>query len=461
MITHFFPRDFQRYQSLPVLGPVMDSYAAWLSDQHYTWRSSRYELRMAAHVCQYLKRRAVRRIEDLTEIHLQACYRLFRRKFPGEASSVHVLQRFLSEHGWVQVAVAPQPNRTDIQLQAFRNHLRDARGFVPSTVQQHLSLAAEFLAWLNFENVPERLSSVSPETIDLFLQKLSRRMGRVALQKPIAALRNFLRFLAAGGVVAPGLDAQIDTPRVHRQEQLPRALPWPQVLAFLRSINRDLAIGKRDYAMFTLMATYGLRSCDVVRLTLDDIHWRIGRLRFCQGKTGQPLELPLTEQVGSAILDYLTKLPRYGTYRHLFLRIKAPGGPLKSTGVIEAFQAWSRRSGLEIPFQGAHCLRHSYALHLLHQGLSLKTIGDLLGHRSPQSTAIYLRLATDDLREVGLHIPGSTQPDQEGRSGTPRIPSILAWLPTSGNIFRSNRLSGVDSSKHPGFCSSWISFCAA
>jgi integrase/recombinase XerD len=416
MITHFFPRDFQRYQSLPVLGPVMDSYAAWLSDQHYTWRSSRYELRMAAHVCQYLKRRAVRRIEDLTEIHLQACYSLFRRKFPGEASSVQVLQRFLSEHGWVQAAVAPQPNRTDIQLQAFRNHLRDARGFVPSTVQQHLSLAAEFLAWLNFENVPERLSSVSPETIDLFLQKLSRRMGRVALQKPIAALRNFLRFLATGGVVAPGLDAQIDTPRVHRQEQLPRALPWSQVLAFLRSINRDLAIGKRDYAMFTLMATYGLRSCDVVRLTLDDIHWRIGRLRFCQGKTGQPLELPLTEQVGSAILDYLTKVPRYGTYRHLFLRIKAPGGPLKSTGVIEAFQAWSRRSGLEIPFQGAHCLRHSYALHLLHQGLSLKTIGDLLGHRSPESTAIYLRLATDDLREVGLHIPGSTQPDQEGRS---------------------------------------------
>jgi integrase/recombinase XerD len=416
MITHFFPRDFQRYQSLPVLGPVMDSYAAWLYNQHYTWRSSRYELRMAAHVCQYLKRRAVRRIDDLSEMHLQACYRLFRRKFPGEASSVQVLQRFLSEHGWVQAAAAPQPNRTDIQLQAFGDHLRDARGFVPATVQQHLSLAAEFLTWLNFENAPERLSSLNLEAIDRFLQKLSRRMGRVALQKPIGALRNFLRFLAAAGIIAPGLDARIETPRVHRQEQLPRALPWPQVQAFLRSINRNLAIGKRDYAMFTLMATYGLRSCDVVTLTLDDIHWRAGRIRFCQGKTGQPLELPLTGQVASAILDYLTKVPRYGTYRHLFLRIKAPGGVLKSTAVTEAFQAWSRRSGLKIPFQGAHCLRHSYALHLLHQGLPLKTIGDLLGHRSPESTAVYLRLATDDLRGVGLHIPGSIQSQQEERS---------------------------------------------
>jgi hypothetical protein len=99
MITQFFPKDFQRYQSLPVLGPLMDSDAAWLHDQRYTWRSSRYELRMAAHVCEYLKRRAVRRIEALTEQHLQACHRLFRRKFPKEEGSVRVLQRFLSERG--------------------------------------------------------------------------------------------------------------------------------------------------------------------------------------------------------------------------------------------------------------------------------------------------------------------------------------------------------------------------
>jgi integrase len=187
------------------------------------------------------------------------------------------------------------------------------------------------------------------------------------------------------------------------------------VQAFLQSINQDSANGKRDYAIFTLMATYGLRACDIVALTLDDIHWRDGRIRLCQSKTGQPLELPLTEQVGSAISDYLRQVPRYGAYRQVFLRLRAPGGALKSTAVTEAFQAWSKRSGLEIPFQGAQCLRHSYALHLLHHDLPLKTIGDLLGHRSPESTAVYLRLATDDLREVGLHIPVSAQPDKEGR----------------------------------------------
>ena len=102
-------------------------------------------------------------------------------------------------------------------------------------------------------------------------------------------------------------------------------------------------------------------------------------------------------------------------YREVFLRCRTPAGVLQSTAIAEAFQAWSRRSGLKIPFQGVHCLRHSYALHLLRSGLSLKTIGDLLGHRSSESTCVYLRLATDDLREVALSFPASASvsPAQE------------------------------------------------
>ena len=119
----------------------------------------------------------------------------------------------------------------------------------------------------------------------------------------IAILRNFLRFLAADGTVPVGLDTMIDRPRIYRQEQLPRSLPWSTVQAFLRSIDRDSAMGKRDFAMFSLMTTYGMRACDVVALTLDDIHWRAGLIRIRQSKTGRPLELPLTDEIGSAIQD--------------------------------------------------------------------------------------------------------------------------------------------------------------
>lgn len=174
-------------------------------------------------------------------------------------------------------------------------------------------------------------------------------------------------------------------------------------------------MGKRDYAMFSLIATYGLRACDVVALKLDGIKWRRGRVEVCQTKTGNPLQLPLTDEVGSAIYDYLKGVPRYGNYREVFLRIRAPGGILKPTAVIEAFQGWSRRSGLDIPYKGAHCLRHSYALYLFRCGLPLKTIGDLLGHRTPESTGIYIRLTTEDLREVALNVPVLSGMEEEVR----------------------------------------------
>ena len=405
MITKIFPKDFQRYLSLPVLGPVMDSYAAWLNEQQYTLRSTRYELRMAAHVCEFFKCRGFRRIEEVGEKDLKDCYRLFRQQFPKEAGSVKVLERFLIKCAVLQPSPDPEPSRKDIHLSAFMVHVRDTCGYAPSTIKRQVSIAKEFLDWLKFDEEPHRLALLSITDIEGFIRQLGTRMGRVALQKPISAIRNFLRFLATKSLIPPGLDSQIDTPRVHRQEQLPRALPWKTVQAFLHSIDRNTAIGKRDYTMFSLMATYGLRACDVVALKLDDIKWRNGCIRICQAKTGNPLELPLTNEVSSAIYDYLKAVPRYGKYREVFLRLKAPADILKPTAVIEAFQTWSKKSGLDIPFKGTHCLRHSYALHLLRRGLSLKAIGDLLGHRSPESTAVYIRLATEDLREVALPMP--------------------------------------------------------
>lgn len=405
MIRHFFPSRFQRYLSLPVRGSSMEAYATWLHDHHYTWRSGRYELRMAAQVCAYLKRRSVLRIEDVQQEHLDSCHRLFRRNFTDEAGSVRVLARFLMESGLVKRSASPETTTTQIQVNVFAAHLREHRGYAPSTIQRHVSIVLEFLNWLHFAKAPQKLSSVNVNDIEGFLQRLSKRMGRVGLQKPIAILRNFLRFLAANGVIGPGLDKQIDRPRIYRQEQLPRALPWATVQQLLRSIDRHQAIGKRDYAMILLMASYGLRACDVVALKLEDILWRNGYLRIRQSKTGNLLELPLTGPVSSAICDYLTKVPRHRGYRQVFLRLRAPSGPLKSTAVIEAFQAWSQKSGLDIPFKGVHCIRHSYAIHLLRRGVSLKSIGDLLGHRSPESTAVYLRLATEDLRTVALPVP--------------------------------------------------------
>jgi len=211
-------------------------------------------------------------------------------------------------------------------------------------------------------------------------------------------------------VVPLGLDSLIDTPRLYRGEKLPRSLPWETVQAFLAAIDRSTPKGRRDYAMFLLAATYGLRTSEIAALRLDDIEWRARRLRVPRPKTQTPIVLPLTEEVGAALLDHLRHTRPEPPRREVFRRFRAPAGPILPTAVTNAFQCWSRRSGLAIPYQGPHCLRHSLAVHLLRQGTSLKAIGDLLGHRSAESTCVYLRLHVEDLRDAALDLPQEVRP---------------------------------------------------
>lgn len=193
-------------------------------------------------------------------------------------------------------------------------------------------------------------------------------------------------------------------------EQLPRSLSWKTVEEFLGSIDRTTMIGRRDYAIFFLIATYGFRAGEIASLTLDDIDWRAKVIRIQQTKTHHFLELPLTASAGAVVIDYLKHVKRRDNEcREIFVRMRAPIGRLKSSGVSRAFRTWSRRSGLVIPFDGPHCLRHSYAVHLLREGTPLTVIGDLLGHQSVDSTSTYIRLSVDDLRDVGLSVPRSAK----------------------------------------------------
>ncbi len=117
------------------------------------------------------------------------------------------------------------------------------------------------------------------------------------------------------------------------------------------------------------------------------------------------MALPLTDVIGNVVVEYLRQGRTKTPLRSLFLRARAPVGALKPTAVGDAFDYWSQRSPLQLPFKTPHCLRHSYAAHLLRQGTSLKAISDLLGHQTLESTAHYLRLAREELRQVALEVP--------------------------------------------------------
>lgn len=413
MLKDLFPRAHGRYSALLVLGCIADGYCRWLLEKSYRQRCVRVYMRTLARLDWMLQQRGRRHLGELRREDLQSCRPVYSQADRNLAAIVTTLERYLDEQELLPPPASKPLSRSEAQLARYRAFLTEVRGLAPSTIHQHLNTAAQFLKHVRYESEPTALNQLTARDLEGFVKRLGGTLSRASLQHSVAHLRSILRFLAAQELIRPGWESQVDSPRHYRLEQLPRTLPWETVYAFLQSIDRSTPRGLRDYALFFLMAHYGLRACDLVALTLDDLHWRQGEIHLTQRKTGYPLILPLIDAVGDVLVHYI----RYGRppapCRQLFLRLRAPLGALKPTAVGDAFEHWSQRSGLQLPFQSPHCLRHSYAARLRRQGVSLKAIGDLLGQRSLESTAGYLRVARDELREVALAVPLGAEAQQE------------------------------------------------
>ena len=400
-----FPRSWEKYVSLPVLGSVVSDFAAWLHESGFARTSIRSHLRATKAIDRDLRRTGVRGTASITRQALEECSRR-NSDAPGVRATIRSLGRFLSERGTVE---DPQQvcNLEDAIVSDYVAYLTDVRGLVPATATGHRATVLRFFAGLGGNDLAFRLSTLSPYDIETFVRAAGQHYGRDTLSHVVANFRCFLRFLAMRGLAPSGLDDHVDSPRTYRRARLPRALPWETVRALLQSINQGSALGLRDYTMLLLIATYGFRCCEIAALTLNDLDWRHRRIRVAQRKTGSVTFLPLTNEVGAVLERYLRQSRPTSARREVFLRMRAPSGALKSTAISDAFDRWARRSGLGIPYEGAHCLRHSYAVNLLRRGTPLKTIGDILGHRLAESTCMYLGLALEDLREVALPVPGS------------------------------------------------------
>jgi site-specific recombinase XerD len=389
MLAHFFPRMHRRYSSLRLLGPILGDFAGWLHVRGYPRVAVRRHLRAARRLERRWRRCGLRSLLAIRRTHFHVCARGHSQDDPNLAAVARVLKAYFDERGLLPGELAPDAPR---ELTGYQQYLTLLRGLASGTIADHLATVSEFLRFVTEQRPAMSLGQLTPSALEAFVQQVAARVSRATLQHVVAHLRSFLRWLAAQGAAPKGLESQIDTPRVYRQEQLPRALRWETVRTLLESIDRRTAVGRRDYAMLLLIATYGLRSSEIVALTLDDFAWRRGELRVPRRKVDGVLTLPLTDDAGTAVLDYIRHGRPTLPTRVLFLRVRPPAGLLKPTAVTEVFQTRARHSGLAIPFQGPHCLRHSLAVRLLREGVSLKAIGDVLGHRSLESTCLYLRL---------------------------------------------------------------------
>ena len=167
-------------------------------------------------------------------------------------------------------------------------------------------------------------------------------------------------------------------------------------------MDRRSAIGKRDYAILLLLVTYGLRAREVRDLTLEDLDWQQERLRVPERKAGHSTAYPLSPVVGEAIIDYLKRGRPKTEDRHIFLRSMAPYRPCDDTCISTRTGHYLHKAGIAVPRAGSHTLRHSCVQRLVDAQFSLKTIGDYIGHASPDTTVIYAKVDLESLRDMAL-----------------------------------------------------------
>jgi integrase/recombinase XerD len=403
MLTTLFPSTYTRYTSLPVLGSVLEDLCSWLPAQGYPVNAIIRRIQGAPLLDQCLRQRDVHTLSGYTAEQLRMCFPREDRWTPQIAYSLgRSLLSYLKQYG----TLATTPTASETLIDGYRQHLERVRGLAASTIWRHADLASDFLRFLGYDDDLQRLARIQVVDLERFIAEVSLRVGRITMQKVIAIMRSFLRFLSVSGRAPAGLDQWLESPRYHRDQHLVRALPWDKVLSVLRAIDLSTLKGRRDYAMLLLIATYGLRRGEVASLTLDDIQWRAQVIRVPRPKVGTPLAVPLTDEVATALLAYLRDRASESATRQLFLRVRAPRGHILPSAVGDAFDFWAARADVRMPgLGGPHTLRHGVAMNLLRLGTSLKTIGDLLGHRSAESTGIYLRLQLEDLRDVALPLP--------------------------------------------------------
>jgi len=291
------------------------------------------------------------------------------------------------------------------RFQSFADYLRDVRGNPPQTIHKKLTQLTALDRYRRSRScacLPIRLSE-----IDAYLVTCRRRFARRTVADICSTIRSFLRFLHVTGVMDFDLAASVMAPTIRAAERPHRALPWVDVQRILHMVDRTTPKGRRDYALLLMMSVYGLGAGEVIRVSLDDIDWRASTIRIKRPKTGAVFQLPLLPPVARALVDYLKRgRPAYTPTRHLFVTMRMPFKRLAcSTTVRHVLHSAARRADVKAPFLGTHALRHTHACRQLELGVAPKIIGDILGHRDPESTSAYLRVASDRLRELSLPVP--------------------------------------------------------
>ncbi|MBC8379268.1 MAG: tyrosine-type recombinase/integrase [Planctomycetes bacterium] len=316
-------------------------------------------------------------------------------------NSARLFLKHLRGSGVITAPVIESTAQDPVLIAEFCQWMHQQRGTSDLTLYNYSLSIRDLLKRLGED--PVRFDARS---LRQFVLEKSQHSGWAAAKKCTTALRMFLRFLIAEGKCAAGLDAAIPVLAHWRLSSLPRYVQPEEVERIITSCDLNAPVGRRDRAILLLLARLGLRAGDIVKLRLGDIDWQ-GAWLYVSGKGRRQARLPLTQEVGYAIVEYLQDGRPQTDTDVLFIRSRAPFRAFASHCAISVIVAQAmRRAGVTCRSRGAaHVLRHSVATSMLRQGASLQDIATILRHRSIETTEIYAKVDVATLREIAQPWP--------------------------------------------------------
>lgn len=401
--------------SRPPGGPMathIRAFAASRTALGYARSSLQREIRLAAGFSQWLKEKGIG-LQRVDALQVSRYLRDRRRKVrprPGDAAALRHLLEFLRHEGLIaaEPIVARRLTPAERFGRAYEQYLRDVRALARATITNYVPFIQGFLT-AQFGEGPVRLARLTARDVVRFVQRQAPRLHLKRAKLLTVALRSFFRYARYRGAVTRDLAAAVPAVANWSMPAIPRAIGEEQIRQLLASFNRRTPTGRRDYAIVLLLARLGLRANEVSGLELQDIHWDAGQVSV-RGKRGHRTVLPLPADVGAAMAAYLRHGRPPSTSRRVFLRSKAPiQGFLGQCAIGSIVRHALHRAGIASPTTGAHQFRHALATRMLRRGASLTEIGEILRHRSPETTMVYAKVDLAALRTLALPWPGGAR----------------------------------------------------
>lgn len=391
--------------------PRLDEVASLLHNQGYCWSMGRRALRIAGHFSHFLQVSGVgdqAQIDrNLIDTFLDGLGRT--GSFRYAASDLRHLLDHLRATGILPTTEATRLDEPfSVLLGRFDDHLRDVHGNTALTRAGYLHGARRFLHWLSERYDARPLAMLSGRDVLEFIAAHADRFpGGSWPNQLCTTTRQFLRFLQWEGIVSAGLDGLVPRVPGWRLCTLPRCLTWEETRVLIGSVDPRTPKGLRDKAVLLLLADLGLRNEEVRSLRIRDVAWRAGEIRLPEAKTRRERVMPLTQEAGAALAEYLLRGRPPLDVPQVFLRHRSPKGPLDSSnGVSNIVRRYLKVAGIDAPAHGAYLLRHTLATRMVNQQVPIKDIADVLGHTSINTTAIYSKVDVVGLAAVALPFPG-------------------------------------------------------